>query len=307
MRRFHVAVAAAGVLLGAGGAHAALIAGDSFLTTVTSTTGNYVAGNLNAQTATNGTTGYYIGASVGSQAAGWNSGTAAFNAQTGGLTHPAVVNPAGANDGSIVATGNGNNRLQLRDLANLSPTASPDYSFSLLLRESANSYTGTTYGGLGPSRATGQNGIVPTSGIHLGFLNGAIALFYNTGDTALSSEVLVATPSANTTYLAEVDYNVATGKLTPFVYDATGAVVNTPAAQAVTATVASTDLGAFELFITSNFNAGLVGGNPVAVSFDEFRFGTARTDVVQAPEPAAMGLFAAGAIGASLRRRRGAR
>lgn len=305
MRRFtRVGLVAAGVCLGGGGAaHAALIAGDSFLANAAGTSA-YAIGNAQGQTNTVGTTGYFTGTASGNLAPGWASGTAAFNFQAGGLSNPLVVNPASTNDGSVAATGNANTRLQLRDFSAVAPPASPDYFFSALLRESAASYTGTTYVGVGPARGTGQNGVVPTTGLHVGFLNGAITLFYNTGGAALTTETLLASPSANTTYLAELDYNVATGKVTPFVYDATGALVNTPAAQAVSTTVnTSTDLGAFDLFVSSNFNAGA----PAAVTFDEFRFGTARGDVVQAPEPAALGLFATAAIGAGLRRRRSRR
>jgi hypothetical protein len=301
MRRIYAAVAAAAALAVCGSsARAALIASDDFLTTASATAGNYLAGNLNTQAATNGTNGYFAGANAGNQAVGWNSGTAAFNAQTGGLTNPGLVNPPSVNDGSVAAAGNANDRLQLRDLANIAPPASSTYSFSALMRESVASYTGRTFVGLGPSRATGQNAIIPTTGIHVGFLNGAITLFYNNGGAALATQTLVASPTANATYLVDADYNATTGTITPFVYDPTGALVNNPGAQAVSATVnTATDLGAFDLFVSSNFNAG----SPSAVTFDEFRFGTSRTDVL-VPEPGALSLLGLGALGARRRRHR---
>ena len=89
----------------AGSARAAVIASDSLLTTTTATSGYYVAGNVNGQASLNGTTGYYTGTAAGNQIAGWNSGTGAFLAQVGGLTHPLLVNGQTTNDGSLVAAG----------------------------------------------------------------------------------------------------------------------------------------------------------------------------------------------------------
>jgi len=283
-------------------AHGAVIASDSLLTTATPTTGYYVAGNVNGQSSPNGTTGYYSGASAGNQVAGWNSGTGAFLAQVGGLSHPLLTNVPTTNDGSLVAAGNANNRLQYRDLATIAPPASGDYFFSVLLREASNSYTGTTYVGLNPSRASGANATVPSTGFQVGFANGALTLFYNNGGAAYATQTLLATPTANATYLAELDYTVATGALTPRVYDATGTLVNNPAAQTVTATVnPSTDLGAFDGFITADFN----NQAPTKVTFDEFRFGTTQADVVAVPEPAEVGLI--GLLVAAMGARRGRR
>jgi hypothetical protein len=291
------------LLTGASGAaQAAVIASDSLLTTATATSGYYVQGNVNGQASLNGTTGYYTGAAAGNQIAGWNSGTGAFLAQVGGLTHPLLVNGSTTNDGSLVAAGNANNRLQYRDLASTAPAASSDYYFSALLREASNSYVGTTYVGLGPSRALGANAAVPNTAFQVGFLNGALTLFYGNGTTTYSTETLVATPAANSTYLAELDYNVATGALTPRIYDSTGAVANNPVLQTVVATVnTSTDLGAFDAFITADFN----NQTPTKVTFDEFRFGTAQADVAAVPEPGAVGLLGVGVLAAAGRRRRG--
>lgn len=291
-------------LIDAEEAKAALIASDSFLTTSTATTGNYLAGNINTQTATNGTTGYYTGSPSGSQVAGWNSGTGAFLAKVGGLSHPLVVNAPTSNDGSFFASGNANNRLQYRDFASLSPVVSNDYYFSLLLSESSNSYTGTVYAGLGPSRASGANATVPNTSFQVGFANGALTLFYNTGLAAYTQLVLLAAPTANSTYLAEVYVDLAAGTLTPTLYNSLGTVVNNPATQTVTATLnASTDFGAFNGYITSNFN----GGSPANVVFDEFRFGTVRSDVVVVPEPGAATLLIFGSLSLFLRRRRPSR
>lgn len=300
-----LSVSVVGLSIGVGGvAKATTIASDSFLTTATATAGFYAAGNINTQTNTGGTTGYYTGAAVGNQVAGWTSGTGAFLAQTTPLTNPLTANPyASANDGSYSALGNANNRLQYRDFASIAPPASTSYYFSTLLQESSNSYTGSVYAGVGQSRATGANATVPTTGYNVGFLNGALTLFYNNGGASYATQTLVATPTVNSTYLAELALNTSTGTITPSIYNAAGVLVNNPAAQTVTATVnTATDLGAFQSFITSNFS----NGSPAAVTFDEFRFGTAESDVV-APEPATFSLVALAAGGLLVRRRSAAR
>jgi hypothetical protein len=65
-----------GVLaLGRNSAQATVIASDDFQTTATATSGFYLTGNINTQTATNGTIGYFTGTASGVQAPGWNSGT----------------------------------------------------------------------------------------------------------------------------------------------------------------------------------------------------------------------------------------
>jgi hypothetical protein len=68
----------------------------------------------------------------------------------------------------------------------------------------------------------------------------------------------------------------------------------------VNETFASTDLGAFQAFDDASF---LSAGNPTTVLFDEFRFGTAESDVV-APEPASLSLLALGGLGLLARRRK---
>jgi hypothetical protein len=284
-------------------ARATLIAQDDFLTTSTSTAGNYLIGNINAQTATNGTFGYFTGTATGNQIGGWQSGTAAFNAQVGGLTNPLVVNPATSNDGSLVASGNNNPRLQYRDFASVSPPASSDYYFSLLLSQSANSYTGVAYAGLGSSRAVGGNAVNPTNGFDIGFNNGALSLFYNNGGASYAIESLLASTAANQTFMVEVHLTLSgtSATFTPFVYNSAGTLLNTPASQVVSGTINSaSDLGAFQSWVSTDFNAA----SPAKVVFDEFRFGTAEADVISIPEPASAGLLALGALACVARRRK---
>lgn len=271
-------------------AEATLIASDHFL--ADGSTDNYVTGNINGQVKTGGTFGYYTGTAVGSQVAGWNSGTGAFSvssAAPGGIIHPLMANPAGTNDGRIIASGNGFTRIQYRDFVSTTPPASSDYYFSALLRKSAESLPGTTYVGVSNSRALGQNATVPTTGFFVGFSGASLSLFYNSGTGPLATKVLVAAPGVSTAYMATLHFNVSTGLLTPMVYDQTGLLVNNPALDAVTATVnTATDLGAFHFSISSEF----VTGSP-SVAYDELRFGTELTDVM-IPEPTSAILLGGG-------------
>jgi hypothetical protein len=284
-----------GVLaLGVQQSHAAIIASDQFLVGGS----GYSSGNLNGQGNTNGTQGYFTGATGGNPAPAWSSGTSAFSAQATGLTHPYTANPPVSGDGKVFAAGNANPRIQYRDFASLTPVAANNYYFSLLLNESSNSYTGTVYAGVGESRAAGGNASTLTTGFNIGYLNGALSLFYNNGGAAYATQTLLSTPAVNSTYLVTVDYNVAAGTLTPTVYDALGTVVNTPTA--VNATMAPNHMGAFQMFVSTQFNAG----SPAVVNFDEFRFGTALTDVISIPEPSTWMLLSGLTIGlCGLRRR----
>jgi hypothetical protein len=279
-------------------ASAALIASDSFVTTAAGAGNTYVTGNLNGQTATTGTTGYFTGAAAGNQIAGWQSGTGAFNASTTGLTHPLVVNPPSTNDGSVVATGNANTRLQYRDFASATAPASNTYYYSLLLRESSNSYTGQTYAGVGLSRAAGGNASNPAEGFGVGFSNGALSIFADTG-SSLQAGPMIPSPTPNATYMALITYTGgATPQLAITVYDSAGTPLATSFGPITP--ISPSELGAFELFVSSDFNAG----SPATVNFDEFRFGTERSDVILAPEPASLGLLAFGALAFSRGRRR---
>jgi hypothetical protein len=283
---------------------ATTIASDDFLT---GGSGDYSATNVNGQIITAGTTGYFIGTASGNLAPGWTSGTGAFVAQAIGLTNPNVINPPSSNDGSLTIVGNANTRLQYRDLSSASPPASSDYYFSLLLSESANSYTGTAYAGLGLARATGGNALIPATGFDIGFLNGQLSLFYNNGGANLASEsLLTGSPVDNQTYMVALHLNMtgpSSGTITPSVYDNTGTLINSPASQAVAVTEnTATDMGAFQGFVTNNFN----GTIPAKVTFDEFRFGTAASDVTAVPEPGSAGLLAmsAAALFGGWRKRR---
>ncbi|HSI15194.1 MAG TPA: PEP-CTERM sorting domain-containing protein [Chthoniobacter sp.] len=297
LRPSHLGIALlCSVVAGQHSARATLIALDNFETTASTTSGFYLTGNINGQSATAGTSGYFAGTASGNQSVGWQSGTAAFLAQVGGLTNPLLVSPATANDGSFLAAGNANARLQYRDLASISAPASSDYYFSLLLSESVISYTGTVYAGLGSSRPTGANATIPANGFNIGFNNGALSLFYNNGGASYATQSLLATPTANQTYMVEVHLTLAgtTATLIPFVYNSSGALLNTPASQAVTGIVNSTtDIGAFQSWISSDFNTQ----SPSKVVFDAFRFGTAESDVISVPEPTATGLLALSAVG----------
>lgn len=275
-------------------ARATLIALDNFETTGTTTSGFYTAGNIDKQLPTMGTSGYYTGSAISNQVAGWNSGTGAFSAQVGGLTNPLLVSPATINDGSVYITGNGNDRLQYRDLASASAPASSDYYFSLLLSESVPSFTGVIYAGLGSSRPVTQNGTTPNNGFNVGFNNGALSLFYNNGGANYATESLLAAPTASQSYLVEVHLSLAgtNATFTPFVYDSTGTLVNTPGSQVVSGTMNLTDMGAFQLWTAKAFTVG----TPDKVVFDAFRFGTAESDVINIPEPASATFLAFGAV-----------
>ena len=301
MRNAQKAFLAAVVCCGGWGeVRAAVVASDSFVTTVDGASNTYqYNASLNGQTATTGTTGYFTGAATGNSAPGWTLGTGAFTFQQTGLTHPLVVNQVTTNNGGVNAGGNANTRLQYRDFASTTPPASTDYYFSALMQESVNAYTGTSYTGLGPSLVTGQNGTVPTTGVDVGFLNGALALFYNNGGASLATQTLVATPTASSPYLVEIHTSGsgAAATVNAKVYNAAGTLVSSPAG--VTATLNAADLGAFQFFDTLNFSAG----SPSQIVYDELRFGTAESDVV-VPEPASLSLAGLAALGLLGRRRR---
>lgn len=287
-----------------GNAEAVIIASDNFIVGGDGLQGNAYSAtiaNINGQSATVGTSGYFTGTASGISAPGWVSGTGAFSVFASGSTHPLSPNPAGANDGRFVASGNGNVRIQYRDFATVAPPASTDYYFSALLRQSATSYTATTYIGISNSRAAGANGTVPNTGFSVGFVNGGISLFYGNGTATLGTTSLLAGAAASSTYMAVLHYNVASGTLTPMLYNDAGTLINNPAGQAVAATInTATDLGAF----TSYVDAGFTTGGPVAVSYDQFRFGTALSDVMIVPEPSASLLALGGLGGLALARRR---
>ena len=301
---FSIAIACS--LLARERAQANLIALDNFETTSTSTPGFYVAGNINGQASTTDTFGYYTGAPVGNQIAGWQSGTGAFSAQVGGLANPLLASPPTTNDGSFLAAGNANARLQYRDLASTSPPVSSDYYFSLLLSESVASYTGSVYAGLGSSRAIGANATTPSNGFNIGFNNGALSLFYGNGTASYATESLLAAPTANQAYLVEVHLSLSgtNATFTPSIYDSTGTLVNNPGAQAVAGTInSSTDLGAFQSWVSANFT----NSSPSKVVFDDFRFGTAESDVINSPsvpESTSAVLLALGSLGIAARRRK---
>lgn len=289
-----------GICLLGGVANAALIASDSFLTE--GSTDNYVAATLNGQVKTGGTFGYYTGTAAGNQVAGWMSGTGAFSASIaapGGIFHPYATSSGGPNDGRVIATGNGNQRIQYRDFVSTTPPPSADYYFSALMRKSALEVPGNTYVGISASRAANLNGTVPTTGIFVGFTGSSLAMFYSNG-TALVSQILVSSAAASTSYMTTLHYNVSTGLLTPMVYDQNGTLVNNPALNAVTATVnTTTDLGAFHFSIGAEFVAG--GAN---MSYDELRFGTELADVM-IPEASSVALLLGGLGAFGLVRRRG--
>lgn len=288
-------------------ARATLIASDSFLTTATATTGNYTQGNINGQTATNGTFGYYTGATTSNQVAGWQSGSSVVQASTTALSHPLTVNaPTGTPDGSMFAAGNANNRLQYRDFTTISHPTGTTYYFSTLLSESVTSYTGTAMAGVGLSRPAGANATVPGAGFGVGFRDGAMTFFFMNGTgtnlTNSGSLALLASPTASQTYLAEVAATVtgATASYNVKVYDSSGTLVNGAGGQTVGGGVLdpATDLGSFQAYLTSNFSSG----SPSQIFYDEFRFGTAEADVI-VPEPAAA-LALCGLAVASLATRR---
>lgn len=287
---------ALGVSLAAGVSQAAIIASDDFLTG--GPVDNYAATNLNGQVKTAGTSGYYTAAAAGTQTPGWASGTGAFVATVGGVTHPLSSSPAGANDGRVVATGNANNRIQYRDFVSTTPPASTDYYFSALMRKSAVALPGASYVGLSVSRIAGQNATSVTSGMFIGFSASSISLFYNDG-TAMVTKSLVTTADMNLAYMGTLHYNTTTGLLTPSIYDSTGVLVNNPLTDAVTATLAATDMGAFHYTISSGF----VNASSPTLAYDQLRFGTELADVM-IPEPSAVALLAGGLASLGLVRRR---
>lgn len=282
------------------GADAAIIASDSALT---GGVGNYTAGNINGQTSTGGTTGYFTGAAGGNPAPGWTAGTGIFSATTGGIVHPLTANPPAVDDGRFTSAGNANTRTQYRDFATTTPVASNNYYFSALLRESAVVYTGTSFVGIAASRPTGQFATTPASGFHVGFLNGSLTLFFKalSTDTSLTTRTLVASPTVSANYMATIHLDVVAGTLTAMVYNAAGTLVNNPLTDTVTASVTSTDLGAFYMHLSSDFN----GGGPAGIAYDELRFGTALSDVM-IPEPSSA-MLAAGALALGLTRRKRSR
>jgi hypothetical protein len=293
--------------------HAAVIASDSFLSNanaaVAASNNEYQSGvTIANQKGTAGTIGYSTAPNTTpgttSPVAGWVSGSSVYQASSLSLTNPLTASPNFSSDnGSLLAVGNSNTRTQYRDFtANVSTTST--YYFSALLRENSNSYTGLSYVGLAPGKASGSAS--PTlKGVDVGFSNGDLTLWASNG-TSLATTTLLSTPTVNSTYLAEVTMTHSSGttySLAASVYDSTGTLVLT--SSPVTATIASGDIGAFDAVVSNQFTSTL--GAPATVNYDELRFGTSLADVIAVPEPSSAALLLVGGVLCLRSRRRSIR
>jgi hypothetical protein len=277
--------------------NAALIATDSFLTTTTGAGSTYNSttdsGRLWGLNPTAGTSGF-------SAAWGTTNGTqtADLRAQVGGLTHPFVVNPAGANDGSAFATNGSSTRTITRPFAVFSRTE-PQYFMSALLRtESMPTVTNPAAIGFG---GPFNHDVAPTNGLQIGIDDGEIRLYHrNTAGTYVSAGTLVTSGiQASMTYqlIVQIDANssaVGDELFTASVYDSTGLQVGSSVSIQGSLDIAGTE---FERMLLHKRDLTAYANIANTPRFDEFRFGTALSDVSAVPEPGGYAMMIVTALG----------
>lgn len=283
-------------------ASGALIATDSFLTTTNGAGGTYNSttndGRLYGINPTAGNTGF-------SGAWGTLNGNATgdLRAQIGGLTHPLVVNPAGANDGSVFAHMGGAVRMITRPFATFS-RAEPQYFMSVLF-QAATLPTTTNPAFIGFGGAFNHD-VAPNNGLQIGVDDAGIRLYYrNTGGTYVSS-LVTNQIAANTTYqlVVQIDANSAAEGdelFTASVYDQTGAQVGSPFSIVGSLDIAGAE---FDRLLLHKGGLAAYSNNDNTPRFDEFRFGTTLADVSMIPEPGSWAMLAAGGMALLLYRRK---
>lgn len=258
-------------------AHAVLIASDSFATTQGGA--DYNVGDLRGQTATVGTTGY-TGA--------WNSGTAANQIVSTGLTHS--LSPGTPLDGQIIAfTGTGTAERRLSRAINYTP-ATGTYYLSSLFRKTTASTTFDMLAGLGPLESA-TSGWATSAATVMGIWNGAFQ--FSAGGGSFTELLTAAELTVNETFFAlmQIDYSSSgADSVTVSVYNGSSSLV---ANQTFGGLDLDGDIGRFVLG-TRDYSPD--------VGVDEMRFGTQLSDVM-VPEPSTLCLTALGLIMA-LRRRR---
>jgi len=268
-------LALSALLAGASIAHADIILSDSFA--IDAGGADYNTAQLGGQSATVGTTGY---------TGDWSSGTSLIDVTTGGLTHSAMTGTA--QEGRVFSNDsqNFNARVLYRDIDyTTTPLVTGTYYFSALFNKSAAS-SGDMLVGFGDA-ATHQTTAANYN--TFGIVSGG-ALSYRNTEIVSSANFAV-----DTTYIGVMEIN----------YDSAGTdsivvtFYNEAAAQVGSQTFSGLD-------IDTNLGQILVGtasqGNNNAF-VDEFRFGTALSDVYVVPEPSAFALIGLGSL-VLLRRRR---
>ncbi len=209
--------------------------------------------------------------------------------------------------------GNSNIRVQFRDLASGVTNASPTLNFSVLTQESSTSYSAETYFGFNKVQAGESGGYAltpPNAGFDVGYVNGALTLFYNSNasNSSLTSETLLAASSmtANSTYLVSLQITGINGSnnnvaITPTVYNSAD-VSQTLAGGAVSAilnltTATTSDIGTLSPYIS----AGFTGSGATAY------FAQATLSSVPEPSSAALVTIALMVVGACAVRKRSRR
>ena len=252
--------------------NAILIASDSFATQAGGAPSYYdtaiTAGSLDNGSAQNPTVG------VNGFSGAWDAvgnKTGAIQAQSGvSLIH--AMSTGAALIGSIrgYSTSGGKATLARRVSRALAsaPTSDGTYYMSMLLRKTASSTTGTLWAGLGPSESY-DVAITSSASTLIGLNAGAISFYSNGAITELLASGGV---NADETYLALLQFNYSstgTDSATVTIYD--GASVQ-QASQ--TFNGLTLDLSYFHLAIRHYYSP--------EEAIDEFRFGTALSDVVSA-------------------------
>jgi hypothetical protein len=207
---------------------------------------------------------------------GWSGGTAAFVVTNGGLTHP--LTPGKTWDGRLIAytssgSAGGGGARNLGRLLTSAP-GSGTYYMSVLLQKNAFTSSRDLLAGLSAENPP-ETGIFDVYGSYIGFLDGGISFF------APGAQIWQLLPYAqvnvNETYFALLRYDYSTSgpdTVTATIYNGASSQVAQQTMTGLGLDGSLTDFGV----LTQDFGP--------MVAIDEWRFGTALSDVM-APLPLA--------------------
>ena len=285
MRRSLATLAALSTTLIIGHASADLIASDSFAVDGVNNNGDYNADRLFTQNPSVGATGF-TGAWVNSP----NQSTGDLAAVTGGLNAALVTGSTAP--GNATTTGGSSVRNVFHQFSSV--PSSSKYFYSFLLNSSGVSAQGAM--GLTP---LGRRDPEPTEGVRVGVEGGNIVLIVDSARTNILSNY-----ATDTTYFVLVDITDNGAGVSDAITASVFSNTATDVSAAPLGTSATTGMITGEL---TSLNAAQKASGGAVTRFDEFRFGTELTDVVNVvvvPEPASLALLGLGTLMLLPRKRR---